>query len=532
MRKMVRSLALLALLAALVAGCGGGSSGDATDGGDDTAVRDTANATVDPATLRDGGAATIAAAQGIGQLDPYKILYSFESVAHTMLFSPLTQYTIDGGNEVQPGLAKSWKPSGDFRTWTFELRPGMKLSNGKPLDARVVAASLERAFDPRTVFLWVAFLPSVRAIEATGATTVRIALARPARNLPEAMTKIPIEDVATLDRIDREPVVTGPYKVSRFTPDQELVMVPNEHYYGPAPHLAEVTIAKAQDNTAASTSLRAGEIQALWSIPWTDVRQLADAGRGDVVVTTGDEPVQNMILMTDNQHGVFRDVKARRALAHAIDREAILKAIYAGRGIVPVGNDPLPAWSELAAKGLPPYEFDLDKAKELFAQAGIGPDTPLTFWAPAGQYSEWTSVGEVLQSDLEQIGIPMKIETNEISQFAARFAPAGKSWPNLIVPNIYGGLPVELIPDWWAPGVCECNFDDPQYNKALADAQAAPDEAAFRAAMDRAQEVFNAQAPSAVVVHTSVPVGHVAALKNVWIDPTGDARFADAGYAE
>lgn len=344
----------------------------------------------------------------------------------------------------------SWTASKDLRTYTFKLRPGMKLSNGKPLDAQVVVASLKRAFDPKTAFVWAFFLPKADAIEAPDAQTVRISLASPERELPAAMTRIPIEDVATLRQINHDPVVTGPYKVRSFTPDQNLVLVRNPEYYGPRPNLDRLTITKAQDNTAAFTSLRAGDVQALWSIPWTDVRQLS-GGNSNIVVNTGDKPLQNVILMTDNKHGVFSNPTARQALAYAVDRAAILKAIYAGRGVVPQGNDPIPPWSDLAAHDLPSYQFDLNKAKALFERAGIGPNTTLTYLASSDQYTEWTSIGEVLQSDLQKIGIHLKIQTLEINQYAARIAPAGKTWPNVIAPNIYGGLPVSLIPQWWAP---------------------------------------------------------------------------------
>jgi peptide/nickel transport system substrate-binding protein len=380
--------------------------------------------------------------------------------------------------------------------------------------------------------VWAFFLPKVDAIQAPDADTVRITLKAPERSLPAAMTRIPIEDVTTLKQIDHDPVVTGQYKVASFTPDQNLVLERNPDYHGPPAKLDRVTVTKAQDNTAAFTSLRAGDIQVLWSIPWTDVRQLTGGDDGKIVVNTGDKPLQNVILMTDNKHGIFTNVKARQAGAYALDRAAVLKAIYADRGVVPRGTDPVPPWSALAKKDLPSYDFDLNKAKALFKEAGFGPNTPLTYLTPTGQYTEWTSIGEVLQNDLKKIGIPMKIETVEINQYAARIAPAGKKWPNVIAPNIYGGLPVSLIPAWWAPGVCECNFDNAAYNKALTDAEAAPDDTAFRAAVDQSQEVFNAQVPSVLVVHTALPVATVSSLKNVWIDPTGNARFGDAGYAK
>ncbi len=526
MRRLSVLWASIGALALGLSACGGGGDGSTVEAPAETSQSDTTAST----TLAQGGEATIASAQGVSQLDPYKILFAFEGVVHPLMWATLTQYTPEGGETVEPNLATEWEASADQKTWTFTLRPDLKTSTGEPLTSDKIAASLERAFDPETAFLWAIFIPKVAAVSAPDESTVEIKLKTPGRYLPAALTKISIMDVDELGKINRSPAVTGPYKVAKFTPDQSLELVPNEHYHGDPPKLDKLIFTKAQDATAAVTSLRAGEVQALWSVPWTDVRELD--GNSDVAITTGDKPAQNGLILTDNTSGVFKDVKARQALAHAVDRQSIVDAVYAGRGDVPTTNNPVFQWSDLVTDGLQEYDFDLDKAKELFAEAGVTEGSELTFWAPAGAYPEWTSVGELLQKDLETIGINLKIETNEISQWVEPFAPAGKKFPDMIVPNIYGGMPLPLNLSSWVPGVCECNFDNADYNKALADAQAATDDDAAKAALATAQKVFNEQVPVALTVQTSIPVGHVSDLQGIWIDPSGLSRFDRAGYVE
>lgn len=517
----MRRIALVLSLAAIAGGCGGGGG---TSGG----PLDSGAPAAGTAKLKQGGTLTVAAAQGVGRLDPYKSLFAFETTTWPLLWSSLTEYKPDKGAEVQPDLAASWKASDGYRRWRFELRPGLRFSDGRALTATDVAKSLRRAFDPKTAWAWAFLLPKPKRITAVGASTVEVRLAAGSRTYPQAMAQVPIEDVSTLGRIDRDPVVTGPYEVAKFTPDQSLELVPNRHFAGDRPKLDRVVITKAQDNTSAVTALRAGDVQVLWSMPWTDVRRLDSSP--DVKVVTAEQPSQNIVAEPDVTSGVFKDVRARQALAHAIDRKSILKAVYGDHGVAPVDNNPIPGWSPAASKGLAPYDFDLAEAKRLFTAAGVTGDTKLTFWTVAGQYPEWTSIGEILQSDLKKIGIKLDIETNELSRWVAKFGPAGKSFPNLIVANAFGGFPPPINLNFWKPGVCECNFKDEDYLRAIADADAAADPALRRRALDRAQAIFHEQVPVVNVVQTSYPVGHVSEVGGVWIDPSNMARFDTAGF--
>ncbi len=501
-----------AALAIGVAGCGADKSAQ--------------NSPVSAGTPAQGGSSngvvTIAAAQGVGRLDPYKLLFQYEAVMRPVLWAALTKYTAAGGEKVQPDLAASWTSSSDLRSYTFRLRPGLKFSNGSPITAARVVASLHRALDPKIKLVDVQTLPPIKRVAAVGSQAVRIDLKRPSRVLPIGLTKIPIEDVSALATINRNPVVSGPFKVARFVPDQTLELVPNENYYGPKPSLARIAIEKAQDNTSAVTALRADDIQVLWSVPWTDVRALQ--GNPDIAIATGNRPIQNVIVMMDNTSGVFKDVRARQAMAYSVNRPAVLKAVYGGHGLVPITNQPVPSWSALMDKSLAPYRFNLAKAKQLFTEAGVKPGTTFTFWTTAGQYTEWATVGEILQDDLKKIGIGLKIKSNEISQWVAKFGPAGKTWPNTLVPNVYGGYPVPINLDLWN-GICECNFHNKAYTAATGAADSTTDDAKRVGLYGEAQRVLHDEVPVVNVVTTSVPVAVRKSVQGLWIDPTGLARF-------
>jgi peptide/nickel transport system substrate-binding protein len=496
-------IALLLIATALgTTGCGGAAAGGTA------AIVETS--AVDTQPVKQGGTLDVAAAQGVPTLDPYKVIFSFQLTTWPLLWSTLTKYTSTSGNEVVPDLALSWKSADDFKTWRFKLRAGLKFSDGEPLTAKDVASSLERAFDPKTAFVIASFIPKPTAITAPDSSTVEIKLSESFFSLPALMPLVPIEDVENVKEIDTSPIVTGPYTVAKFQPEQILELVPNPDYYGPKPKLDRLVISKAADSTSALTSLLAGDVQALWNVPWTDVRQLE--GNSEVKVSTAGQPSQNVILEMDDQAGVFKNPKARQALAYAINREAVLNAVYGGHGLVPTDNNPIPAWSDVRDKDLASYPFDLEKAKKLFAEAGVGPGTTLTYWTIAGAYPEFTSMGEILQADLKKIGINLVIKSVEINQWATKIEPVPQRFPNLIVPNGHTGLPIPANLIFLKSGTCECSVDNATFDKAL--------------------EILHEEVPVINVVQDSWPVAYRSNVANVWVDPINTVRFDTAGIAK
>lgn len=525
---MKRVLAVsLSLVAAIVLAACGGSSDDGvkTGGGPAAGSGTTAGGTPAAGTPKKGGTLTIGAASGIPQLNPVIKGTAWEEALYPLLWNALTKVDADG--KVVPDLATSWKASADSKTWTFTLRSGVKFSNGTPLTPQVVVDNFKYYRDPDTATQQKTALAPIASVRASGSDKVVIKLKTPNVVLPNVLAPVEFVDVKALKTIDKDPAVTGPFKVKEFVPDDHLTLVRNPDYFGEPAPLDEIRMVKAADATSAVTSLRSGDLDALWSVPSSDVPQLE--GQGDLQVVKPKVTGQYVSWEVDTTTPPFDDVRARQALAYAIDREAILKAAYYGQGQVSKTNTPLADNSPWYGGKLADYSYDLDKAKQLFQAAGV---TSLTWWGVAGQYPEWNTSGQILQASLKKIGVTLKIKNTELSTWPAKFYPAGKKFPGLVIPNFQSfATDPSFQLGFLRQGRCECNWDNPAFEKAYDQALATADEAQRKAIWNSAQELINKEVPIYVPVQSATDT---AAKKNVvglWVEASGTPHLESAGFA-
>jgi peptide/nickel transport system substrate-binding protein len=476
-------------------------------------------------TVSGQSALTIASAQGITTLDPHKLTFTWEAVLYPMLWSGLVKYTRGGGTELQPDLATSWKSSRDLKTWTFKLRPGLEFSDGKPLTAQHVVGSILRARNPKTGFYRATDLAAVARARAVNRTTVRFTLNRPLATFPWNLLKVRIIDPGRIADLRKNPPTTGPYSVAEFVPDDHVTLEPNASYWGKAAPLREIKIVRAQDDPSAVASLRAGDVQALWNLPWQDIKQLKKNRSMKVVL--GQSPATNVVLEMDNQSPPFDNVKARQALAYAVDRKTMVAAAYAGTGLIPWTNQPIPSNNSLFNRRIAKYSYNAQRAKQLFSEAGITSSTALTYWTPAGAYSEWRIVGQILQQDLAKVGIKLTIKTAEINTWASRFSPNGKKYPGLIVPNFYSGSPPQILYSF-KTGAAENNYSNTRYDALVEQADGTINRAKRKRIYDEAQKIFSTEVPTVFLVQNSAPIAVRSNVGRVWIDPIGFPRFEDA----
>jgi peptide/nickel transport system substrate-binding protein len=222
-------------------------------------------------------------------------------------------------------------------------------------------------------------------------------------------------------------------------------------------------------------------------------------------------------------------VRARQALAYAIDRRTILEAAYYGQGFVSPTNNALSEGNAWFGGDLIDYSYDLDKAKALFAEAGITEGSTLTWWGVAGQFPEWNTSGEILQASLKEIGINLVIDNNDIGTWVEAFYPAGKSYPGYIVPN-FQSTPAEpaYSLNFYLNGRCECNWDNSEFEQAFADAVA---ETGATERADRwatVQEIINREVPLIVPLQSTVVTATSSDVTGVWSEGGGQLRLENA----
>jgi peptide/nickel transport system substrate-binding protein len=243
-------------------------------------------------------------------------------------------------------------------------------------------------------------------------------------------------------------------------------------------------------------------------------------------------PSQWPFWEVDTTSPPFDNVKARQALAYAIDRKAILDAAYYGQGKVAPTNDPLATDNPWYGGNLNEYTYDLDRAKELFAEAGVTEGDTLVWWGTAGSNPEWTTAGEILQASLKEIGINLRIQNTEISKWADKFYPAGKQYPGLIVPNFNSAPPEPGYSlNFYLKGRCECNWDNPDFEAAYRAAIAEPDEQRRRQLWGEVQEIINEQVPIMVPLQSTVVTAEQSNVAGTWVEGGGQLHLEDAGLA-
>lgn len=521
-RRSMRAAGVLLALAAclLLAACGGGgSSGSSSSGGGSgDGYGGSGSAASDDGAGGGAGSVTVGAVTGIPQLDPYKLVSPMEaSLMHT-LWASLVKHDEQG--EVVGELADSWEVSDDGRTYTFRLVDGATFADGKAIDAGVVAENLKRATDPRTAWVFASYIPRLKKIDAVDATTLELTLARPATTLLGALTLAMVADPDNIGAINTRPNASGPFALERFTANEKVVLGRRDDFWGEPAKVDTLEFTRARDSTAAVTALRTGDLDALFQVPWADVESLQGAG---VSVEVSPRPGDATILMGDNTSKPFDDPRARQALSLATNREAIVETAFAGKTELASANVPMSKESPWFAADLPEARFDLDEAKRLFDEVGV---KRLTWWAPSEGYPEFGVMGQIVRSDLARIGIELKIETVELNSWLARFAPAGKKWPDTVIPTVYVAPhhPGIFLAQWF-PGICECNFDDPSYVAAVEAGVAAPDEAAAKRSFAEAQRIFAEQAPVSVATMMSFPVAVRDDVSGIFLDETGYGRF-------
>jgi peptide/nickel transport system substrate-binding protein len=278
-----------------------------------------------------------------------------------------------------PGLAESWERSADGRTWTYELRPGLKWSDGKPLTAADVAYTINRARREE----WVNHRAAVASLaaKAIGPTTVRVESEAPDPRLPAIDVQIVPRHVyerygsKALGRYDGEDGVgSGPYTLTRFRPGRSARFAANPRHWRGKPPLKAVVLRDFDDPRAMAAALRAGAIDAAHGLTRAAYDRLQ--GVAGIEVVEGGQGAFNQLALNGGDglregHPALADPRVRRAIAHALDKQAIVDRVEHGHATVADTVSPSadPAWTPQIPDG-EKLAFDLDRARALLDAGG------------------------------------------------------------------------------------------------------------------------------------------------------------------
>jgi peptide/nickel transport system substrate-binding protein len=314
--------------------------------------------------------------------------------------------TFGSKGQILPGLATSWKFSKDHKSVVFNLRRGVRFSDGSPLTAADVAFSITRALNPKSIYavLWGG---AVRAVTPIGESQVRVDLRRPfaplLSTLATAQGSVVSKRVWT--RLGKQaalhPVGTGPFMLQSWQKGNQLTLVPNPYYWGKKPTLAKVVFKVVGDDNARILQLRSGTVDAIDTVPPNQVQSLRAAG-DHVDVVYG----QSTLLIPMNEGAKpFQDRNVRLALSSALDRAAVAKVSYFG--LAKPALSPLPSGS-LFYQGKYGVPYSLAKAKAYLAKSSVPNGFTFTLTVPAGN-AAFSSLAQIWATSLKQIGVTAKI---------------------------------------------------------------------------------------------------------------------------
>lgn len=353
-----------------------------------------------------GGTVTVGLAADILNFDPSaKSFVTYPVILQ--VYDKLLDYTV----AYQPvaRLAAAWKIADDYRSATFTLRPGVKFHNGRLMTAKDIVAVFERAMDPKVGQNLVTLTSGqgMRAVRAVDDATVRFEYDFQTPNILDTIQEIDIIAPEAFNQLRETTIGTGPFKVAEWVPNDHVTLDRSPQYWRQGrPYLDRVILKPFNNPDALVTALQTGTIDIATSIPYPQVARLRSQGN---LVLKGDGTGAFLQLFELNpQRPPFNNKTIRQAMQYAVDRETILKTVYAGIGQTRVA--PYPPNSAAYNPTLDRrYRFDLAKAKALIVQAGYPNGFKFTTPITTG-FADFAQAAQILKADLAKIGVDMEIQ--------------------------------------------------------------------------------------------------------------------------
>jgi peptide/nickel transport system substrate-binding protein len=370
----------------------------------------------------------IALAADVTSLDPHFVNLQPNNLVAWHIFDALTR--VDENARLVPGLAESWKAI-DATTWEFKLRRGVKFHDGSELTAEDVVFSLER---PGTIVnspgSFVPFTRPLVARQAVDRYTVRLKTASAHAMVPYDLQSVFIVSKRAASGVRPEEfnqgkgvIGTGPYFFVAFKRGDRVELERHVQYGGPRPAWDKVTLRIMPNDPARLAALLAGDVDAIEQVPTADLAKLRGNAKFEIAQKVSwrtiflhlDQFRDRVPGLTDKggrplDRNPFKDVRVRRAVSMAINRQGIVERVMEGAAL-PASN--LVAPSVFGhANALKPDPFDADGAKKLLAEAGFPNGFSATLNAPNNRYVNDEQVAQAIAQMLARVGITTRVATS------------------------------------------------------------------------------------------------------------------------
>ncbi len=465
----------------------------------------------------------------------------------------------DESTILTPGLAESWDISDDGKTYTFHLRKGVTFHDGTPFNSNAVVFSIGRMMKtPNVKFIgkgfkipaqerppeyWVSMEmdDTIDSIEAKDEYTVVFKLKRVEAPFlanmgmdfadiisPTAFLKNPKEYI-------RNPVGTGPFKFVKWVKDDRIILGKNKNYWDKkgGPYLDKVIFRAIPENSVRFLELKTGNIH-ICQFPNPADIPLAKSDKNIKLIS---QPGMNIGYLSFNhtKEPWKSNVNLRKAIAHAINRKAIVDNIYQGMG--QVAKNPIPPTMWGYNKDVPGYQYDPELAKSLLKKAGYpgGKGLPeITLWSmpvPRPYNPEGLKIGVAMSSDLKKVGINARIVSYDWGTYLKRQREQPDDmdlfqlgWtgdngdPDNFLAVLFDGLASSSIRTQWK---------NEKYHSLMTQGKQTVDQAKRTKIYEEALQLIYDECPVISVAHSTVIWPAKNQVQNFKLHPTGSVRMKD-----
>jgi peptide/nickel transport system substrate-binding protein len=368
-----------------------------------------------PASAQTTQKRELVTAQGgdIAKFDPHFSTSSNEIRVSFNLFDNLTSRHPDG--RLYPGLATEWKLDGQT-TWRFKLRPDVKFHNGDPFTSADAKFSIERTYDPAAKTMVATALSTIDRIEAPDPHTLVIHTKKPDPLLParlgfyggQIVPKKYLESVGN-DTFNAKPVGTGPIRFASWVKDDKAVFDANPDYWGGKIDVDRWIMRPIPETAPRVAALLKGEVDIITNLPPDQDERVAGNPATRVV---GALYAGLYVFGVNSKRPPLDNPLVKQALSLAIDREAIVKDLWRGRGMVP--NGPIAKGDNHYDASLPPLVYRPGEARDLLKKAGYK-NEEVFIETTVAYVSQDKAMSEAIAAMWRDIGVNVKVEVIEYS---------------------------------------------------------------------------------------------------------------------
>ncbi len=405
-KSILSFLVLFLAISLLLLGCSSANNTSTDSPDDNKSTSDTTKDSNEEVAEKEGKDLTVAVAENFISMDPHDTNDTLSYSAQKSMMEGLVGF--DKDMNVIPVLALEYSANEEATEFTFTLRQNVSFHESTPFNSEAVKVNVDRLANPDNNLKRHSLFSIVKETIAVDEFTVKVVLKEPFGAMinnfahPAAMMHSPKALEQYGKEVSQHPVGTGPFTFVEWIPGDHLTVGKNESYWKPDyPNVDSITFKPTLENGARVAMLQTGEADFIYPVPSEQAESIN--GKDGIVVENSPSIIVRYLSMNALKKP-YDDVRVRQAINYAINKEAFTKVVM--NGFATIQHSIIAPYAQFYSKQTP-YEFNLEKSKELLKEAGYADGFTAKLW---GANNSSTIKGmEFLQQQLAQIGIKVEI---------------------------------------------------------------------------------------------------------------------------